>query len=169
MNVADACFSTVHDYPGGAEALGPRLGKLGTSLSAEVRMVPPGGAFSSDPKRSQAKLGVLDAVRIMQMTGDYRVLYAMAGELGHFPPMPMPNDLDAGMPCMQNMGEVCCAVGVLMEEVARDTADGKVTNPEYAAAVRQAGALVAAVQRLMRQLAAMNAEHRVAEAPGAAS
>lgn len=169
MNVADACFATVHDYPGGAEALGPRLGKLGTSLSAEVRVVPPGGSFSADPKRTQAKLGLLDAVRIMQMTGDCRILYAMAGELGHFPPMPMPAEQDDSTPCMQSMGEVCREVGVLMEEVSRDTADGKVTNPEYAAAARQACVLVAAVQRLMRQLATMNAAHRAEGTPGVAS
>ena len=158
MNVADACFATVHDYPGGAEALGPRLGKLGTSLSAEVRQVPPGGVFSADPKRSAAKLGLLDALRIMQLTGDCRMLYALAAELNHYPPMPMPCEGEGATLCMLTMADVCQQVGKLMEGVARDTADNIVTHPEYAAATRQAGVLVAAVQRLMKELARMRDE-----------
>jgi hypothetical protein len=74
MNILDAAYHTVHDYPGGASALAPRLGKSHATLSHEVR----------PPANSQAKLGLRDAQRIMALTGDYRILQAQAAELGFF-------------------------------------------------------------------------------------
>lgn len=64
MNLQDAAYHTVHDYPGGTSALAVRLGKHTTTLNHEVR--PPVG--------SSAKLGLVDAQRIMAMSGDHRIL-----------------------------------------------------------------------------------------------
>ena len=64
-SVLDAAYHTVHDYPGGAPALAARLGKRPAVLCHEVA---PG------PSNASAKFGLMDAMRIMAMTGDHRVL-----------------------------------------------------------------------------------------------
>jgi hypothetical protein len=156
MNTMDAAFAVAHDYDGGAKALGERMGLR--DLSDRV-----------NPALAHRLLGLGQAVRMQLLAKDYRVLYAMALELRHYPPVPMPDDADGCQPCLQKMGEVCREVGALMEEVSRDLSDDKVTDNELAAATRQAGKLVAAVQGLMGQLAAMNAVLKAQQSPLGAS
>ena len=157
MNVADACFALVHDYPGGAEALGPRLGKLGTSLSAEVRIAPPGGSCSADPKRTPAKLGVLDAVRVSQMANDLRILNAFAAELGCMV-VRLPQMDSAETPAAADVARVAQGFSDLMCGVASTLADRRVTDVELADVEREVGVLVATTQRLLSSLGRMNAE-----------
>lgn len=73
MTPLDAAFHAVHDYPGGAEALAPRLGKAPGTLCHEVR----------PPEGSKAKLGLLDAIKIAALTGDHRMLHSFAEVLGY--------------------------------------------------------------------------------------
>lgn len=72
MNVKDAAYHTVHDYPGGAEALAVRMGKKsGQMLINKV-----------NPNNDSHHLRLDEAVAMMGVTGDYRIAEAMAGELG---------------------------------------------------------------------------------------
>lgn len=145
MSVADAAYLTVHDYQGGAAALQVRLGK--TNLSAEV-----------SPNNPNAKLGLVDAVRVQAMTGDCRILYAMASELRHYPPMPMPAEADDGaQPCLQTLSETAKEFADLVAVIAAVAPDGEVTDNEMARVSKEHGELVVKLQALMRQLAAMNA------------
>lgn len=73
MTPLDAAYHVVHDYPGGAKALAPRLGKSHGHLCHEVR----------PPRESTAKLGLADALKISEMTGDHRILMAFAESLGY--------------------------------------------------------------------------------------
>ncbi|MDQ8022211.1 MAG: phage regulatory CII family protein [Moraxellaceae bacterium] len=72
MTPADAFFHTVHDYPGGAVSLAPRMG-----LSA--------GVLRNKANRNCSTNHVLleDADRAMALTGDFRVLHALAMAHGH--------------------------------------------------------------------------------------
>lgn len=142
--VLDAALNITRHYPGGASALGARMGK--TNLADEV-----------NPNLPRSKLGLCDAVTMQLLAGDYRVLYAMATELRHFPPVPMPSDVDGDMPCLATLAEVAREFAGLMGEVTADLADGKVTNRELAQALSQWQVLIARGQALMQQLAAMNA------------
>lgn len=161
MNVIDAAYSTVHDYPGGAEALGPRLGKRGTSLSAEVRpRQPVVHALDDGAAASGAKLGLLDALKVMQMTADYRMLYSMAAELHHFPPVPMPELEGSELPCAYAVSRVAAEFGLLMSEVAEDLRDGSVSDNELRRIEKAWGLLVASGQQLLQQLGRMNAQQR---------
>ena len=72
MNTADAAYSTVHDYPGGTESLGPRI-----AMSPGVLR----GKFN--PNNDRNVLSLDEASRIMGVTGDHRILQALAAEHGY--------------------------------------------------------------------------------------
>lgn len=145
MNIDDAAYHTVHDYPGGASALAPRLGKSSTTLCHEVR--PPVG--------SAAKLGLKDAQKMMALSGDHRILHAQAAELGHFM-VPLPALADSNgsadelAQLAREFGDVCTAVAAAM-------ADGKVSDNELRGLERQWGELVAAGQHMLQHFAQLNA------------
>ena len=64
MNVKDATHATVHDYPGGAESLAPRMGiKSPQVLRNKV-----------NPATDTHHLRLDEAVRMMAVTGDYRII-----------------------------------------------------------------------------------------------
>lgn len=152
MNVLDALYHTVHDFDGGAEALAVRLGKRGTSLCHEVR--PPVGGT--------AKAGLLDAVKIMEITHDYRTLHAMAARCG-FMAVPLPHlDDDAHADTTGFLAEVAKEFSDVMQVVAAGAADGAISDSELAALERQWGELVAAGVRLLGNFTAKNAEGRSA-------
>ena len=151
VNVLDAAYYTGRDYAGGADALGQRVGR--PNLSDEL-----------NPNRRSAKLGLQTAVDMQALSGDYRILYAMAAQLRHYPPLPMPEHAP-GEPCLQTLAAVAERFGVLMQELVTDLSDSKITDNELSTLRRRWGELVAEGQQLMQQLAAMNAALRE-KAPG---
>lgn len=155
MNVLDAAYHTVHDYPGGAEALAVRLGnKRGTSLSHEVR--PPAG--------STAKLGLLTAVEIMELSGDLRVLNAICARLNCAPPVPLPVAGEEEGCAAALAAEVARDFAELMGEVARDVADSVITDNELRRLERCFGELVAAGQRMLGHFQRLNVDAKPVEA-----
>lgn len=72
MNTADAAYSTVHDYPGGTESLGPRIAMSAAVLRGKV-----------NPNNDRNVLSLDEASRIMGVTGDHRILQALAAEHGY--------------------------------------------------------------------------------------
>ncbi|MFG6413817.1 phage regulatory CII family protein [Roseateles sp. DC23W] len=167
MNVADACNATVHEYEGGADSLGPRIGKRGTSLSAEVQVRSAAEvAAMLEAGRTVPKFGLLDAMKVMRLTGDLRVLNAMAVELGCMVVKLPALDDDEG-PAAAEVAEVARGFSDLMSGVVVSLADQRVTDRELREVDRQAGLLIATTQRLLASLARMNAVlHK--SAPGAA-
>ncbi|WP_180043695.1 MULTISPECIES: phage regulatory CII family protein [unclassified Acinetobacter] len=72
MNIIDAAYHTVHDYPGGATALAPRLGiKSPAVLNSKV-----------NPNTDTHHLSLLEATKMMAITNDYRILQSMNAHLG---------------------------------------------------------------------------------------
>lgn len=70
MNILDAAYNTVHDYPGGAAALAPRMGmKSAAVLNSKV-----------NPNTETHHLTLVEASKMMAMTGDFRVLQEMNAE-----------------------------------------------------------------------------------------
>ncbi|HEY5582568.1 MAG TPA: phage regulatory CII family protein, partial [Rhodoferax sp.] len=118
MNLLDAAYNTVHDYPGGAQSLAPRLGKSGTYLSAEVAAT------------GTAKLGLLDAEKITQLTGDLRILEAFATNCGQML-VPLPQELElTADDCMLRLALSTKEYAAFCIEVASDLADGKINDNE---------------------------------------
>lgn len=71
IDIFDAAYHTAHDYPGGAVALAARLGKNpGTFLN------------KLNPGCETHHLTLSEAVQIQSLSGDHRVLHAMAATLG---------------------------------------------------------------------------------------
>jgi hypothetical protein len=168
MSVAEACFSTVHDFPpSGAQTLGPLLGKRGTSLSAEVRLrTAEEIAALTAAGASVPKFGILDAMKTMQARGDLRILNAMAAELGCMVVKLPQLERDAA-PAASEVAQVAKGFSDLMVKVVKSLDDDKITDNELAEVERQVGVLVATTQQLLGSLGRMNAALR-ASAPDAA-
>ena len=71
MNTADAAYAVAHDYPGGTESLGPRMGMSAALLRNKV-----------NPNQSINHLTLAEAVRMSVVSNDKRIAIAFARELG---------------------------------------------------------------------------------------
>ncbi len=71
LNPLDAFYHTVHDYPGGCESLAPRMGYS----SAVLRNKANTNCATNKPLLE-------DAVKVMDLTGDLRVLHALCHRHG---------------------------------------------------------------------------------------
>ena len=146
MNIADAAYTAVHDYPGGALALAPRLGMSGSILSNKV-----------NPNINTHHLTLAEALRITTLTGDMRILHAMCSELHHMAiPLPTVGDEDV----MTAMTSTIAEFGDYLKAASDALADGKVTKLELRKIGKEMGDLMAQAGKLMHLLEAQEA-HRV--------
>lgn len=72
MNLIDAAHKTVHDYPGGSQSLGPRIDMSPAILRNKV-----------NPNNTTHHLTLAEADEIMSVTGDHRILHALAAQHGY--------------------------------------------------------------------------------------
>lgn len=82
MNTNDAANRTVKAYPGGAEALATRL----ITINDRGEEKPMSGAVlrnKINPNNGKNHLTLAEANEIMDLTGDHRILMAMAAEHGY--------------------------------------------------------------------------------------
>lgn len=132
----DAAFNAVHDYPGGAAALAPRLGKNATTLCHELT------------GQGTAKLGLLDAVKISKLTGSLAIVQAMCGELGGvFVPLVGSNDA-AGV---KGLGVAVREFGEMVGQYAEAIADGRVSANELQSIDREGLQAIASIVDLLNQ------------------
>lgn len=148
MSLRDAAFNTVHDYPGGAVSLAPRVGKTPSSLSHEVTAT------------GTAKLGLLDAEKIVILTGDLRILSAFATSCGQMlvplPPATALFDDD----CMLRLADTAREFGELCKEVGSDLVDGKISDNELKRINKESSELIASLHALVLSLSQRNAESK---------
>lgn len=71
MDIIDAAYHTAHDYPGGCASLAPRMGISKNVLQNKV-----------NPSQEFHKLSLAEAMQMQVITGDKRIINAMAEELG---------------------------------------------------------------------------------------
>lgn len=119
MNVSDAAHATVHDYPGGAISLGPRVGINPTVLNSKV-----------NPNTSTHHLGLLEAQRIMGRTGDHRILRAQNEELGYLPPIPRVSADISDAALLESYTKLISELGDFSTQFHLSLADGRVTKKE---------------------------------------
>ncbi|WP_312087619.1 phage regulatory CII family protein [Acinetobacter variabilis] len=120
MNITDAAYSTVHDYPGGANALAPRLGiKSPAVLNSKV-----------NPNTDTHHLTLAEASKVMAITGDFRILQSLNAEHGKvsidLPVIPECRDValtDLVLSIGMGGGDVCAVFREMM-------ADGRITQGE---------------------------------------
>src|SRR5690606_19490891 len=115
MNVLDAFYHTVHDYPGGAESLAPRMGMTPAILNNKA-----------DPKKEHNKPLLVDADNIMGLTGDFRILQALNHKHGYL--MVKAPDADAtasDMAVLEHVVGLGVANGKFMQTINAALADGR--------------------------------------------
>ncbi|USF88764.1 phage regulatory CII family protein [Candidatus Endoriftia persephonae] len=129
--VQEAAWRTVHEFrkgmKGGAEALGPMLGKSAGTLSNEV-----------NPESSSHKLGLEDAIILQLMAQDYRLLHAFSHTLHHIS-IQLPDAEPVGdVELLDKFSAWQAKMGCTCEVIHQSLADHRVTLTE-ARAIKTAG------------------------------
>lgn len=121
-NVLDAAFHTAHDFPGGVPALAQRMAPMSPNvLNKKV-----------DPNVDSHHLRLDESVKMQSITGDFRILHAMAFTLNHVA-IPLPKITDASdMELLDGFMEIVRELGELTNEFQESWADGRITKKELA-------------------------------------
>lgn len=135
-SILDAAYHVVHDYPGSAPSLAPRLNKSPTTLCHEVTAT------------GTAKLGLLDAVKVSDLSGDLRILQAWATHAGQML-VPLPTLARQSDECLARVSSTAKEFSDLLAAASTSLADGQVSDNELGRIEREAGELFAAVHALM--------------------
>lgn len=143
MSLLDAAYDVVHEYPGGAAALAVRMKKSYTTLCHEVTAT------------GSAKLGLLDAKKISDFSGDMRILQAWAGEAGQML-VPLPVLGDGSDECLARAADAAKEFSDLLGVVSAGLADGTVSDNELDRVQREATQLFAAVHALLASVQQRN-------------
>jgi hypothetical protein len=119
MNVLDAFHQTVHGSPGGCEALAVRLGMQAAVLRNKA-----------NPNHNHHKPMLDDADRVMGITGDYRILHALAQNHGYVCVKVEEGASASDMAVLEMVTKVWATNGVVGAEINQALADGRITLPE---------------------------------------
>ena len=120
MNTVDAAYHTVHDYPGGSESLGPRVGISPAVLRNKV-----------NPNNETHRLTLAEAVRLVDMTDDDRILKAWARARGFMLVKP-PTGHSCDMAVLEQVVGLGIANGQFMASIHDALAVGRITRDEIA-------------------------------------
>lgn len=122
MDVLDAFFHTVDEYPGGASSLGPRMGMSGAVLSNKANI-----------NNTSNKPLLVDADRAMGLTGDFRILQALAHKHGFLlVKAPEADICESDMSVLETVVSLGVANGAYLQTVNAALADGKIDKREIA-------------------------------------
>lgn len=148
MNVDDAAYAVVHDYPGGADSLAPRMGKNKSPVVLRSKV---------NPRSDSHHLTLREAVAITVLTDDDRILQAFAQECGRMVlPLPSADDTQASdMAVLELVVSVMAGQGDLGGTIHRALADGRLTRIEFAQIEDAANVAQRRIAALMRRLAGM--------------
>lgn len=143
LSVRDAAFHTVHDYPGGCTPLAARMGINPQTLAHKV-----------NPKdQNRYALNLEESLRVQALSGDCRILHAMARELGFVALQLDPLDDESVNNCItaavQEFGE-------LLRTVGESLSDQKVTDRELSQIDAALGNVMNRANALRARLGEMN-------------
>jgi hypothetical protein len=145
----DAAYHVVHDYaPDGAASLAPRMGKSSTTLCHEVK----------PPPSSMAKLGLVDAVKITDLTGDLRILHAFAEAVGHQAVKVDMPEADSDTDFHADFARFAKETSEALAAVSIAIADKRITENELRACEKEIGDIAPAACSLLARLRALAAE-----------
>lgn len=149
--IEDAAYNTVHDYPGGAEALAPRMGKSAKVLDSKV-----------NPKVWTHHLTLHEAVQIMGLTGDHRMLRAICRHLGYLDPIrAVVYEGIADEQLLELVAAVHSETGDVSRSLVAALADGRVTQREFESFDEQTIEAMTALAELRDRLRGMVVEDPV--------
>lgn len=144
MNVHDAAHATVHDYPGGAASLAPRLGMQQAVLNSKV-----------NPNTHTHHLSLTEAMRVMAMTGDHRILRAQCDELGYLPPIPRLEVAVSDAALLETYTRLMAELGDFSREFHAALADGQLSHAEIDRMQDEMMEFMAAGEQLMQRARAI--------------
>lgn len=121
MNVPDSAYHTVHDYKGGSAALAVRLGIKGGEAVLNSKV---------NPNTNTHHLRLDEAVKLMALTNDYRILQSMAFELGFICIRLPESSTDQELSVMNHVLELGQSKGDLCATIKEIFEDGVVTKAE---------------------------------------
>lgn len=143
MNYKDAFYKTVHDFPGGCEALAQRLGYTAGLLRNKA-----------NPNSTSNVLTVDDASRVMELTGNYEFLDALCRQHGF-----VCTKLDEAPPCdmavLESVTGLWAALGGFGSEIHQALADGQVDAKEVAAVDKKMFAVLQEAMQLRSRFKGM--------------
>lgn len=135
MNVADAAHKTVSAYPGGSESLAPRIGMSAAVLRSKA-----------NPNCTTHRLALDEADELMGVTGDFRILHALAANHG-FTLQRIESDASSNVFAAHLAAT--SGQGDLASVLAAALADGDVSRNEASAIARAGSELQAAIVHLV--------------------
>ena len=118
MNHLDAFYQTVHDAPGGCEAIAPRMGMSAAILRNKA-----------NPNAAANKPTLDDADRLMAVTNDYRILEAMCANHG-FTLTKIEEQAPSDMSVFESMTSILAKFGEYSQQVHQAFADGRLEKRE---------------------------------------
>lgn len=145
MNVSDAAYDTVHAYPGGSVTLAARLGMSDAVLRGKV-----------NPNNDRNHLTLDEANRIIGLTGDHRILHALAAEHGY---TLQRTEGEEGSCVVTALLALVSAQGAMSQAVSDSIADGKITPNEAAAIARVCAEVQATAATLASSARAASEAH----------
>lgn len=154
MTPKDAFFATVHDYPGGCESLAPRMvsrdenGNLRAMSAAVLRNKANTNCHTNHPTLD-------DADRVMGITGDYRILHALAANHAH---VCLPVDHDTApsdLAVLELVTHVWRSHGNVGAAVDAALADGRITAAEVAGIREAIYSNIATLQQMLGRIEAL--------------
>lgn len=122
MNISDAAYAVVHDYPGGSESLGPRVGIDPAVLRNKVNQA-----------NTTHHLRLDESVRLQGVSGDHRICRAMNEELGYLPPIPRVDFAVSDSSLLETYTRLMAELGDFSGKFHVALSDGNLTMKEVAA------------------------------------
>lgn len=138
MDVRDAAYHCVHDYPGGVPSLAPRVGMNVNTLMNKVAL-----------NNTTHHLTLLEATKIQAVANDKRIVAAMARTLGG---VFISLEADSLHTTMEQVMHMAKEFGDVLQAVNDAVTDGMVTQNEMLACERQAAELQAAINGVLAVL-----------------
>lgn len=140
MNLNDALYHAVHDYPGGVAALAARMGLKASTLYS-----------MANPREDAHPWSMQRVMQVAAMTGDHRIAHAICEACGGvFIPLGKPADGAAG--AYQRMVSAAAAFGDVARAFENAMKDGRITPRERDAIANQGYESISATADFLAQL-----------------
>lgn len=141
MNYKDAFHRTVHEAPGGCEALAVRLGYTAGLLRNKA-----------NPNSTTNVLTMDDASRVMEITENYDVLHALARQHG-FVLTKIDEQPASDMAVLESVTDIWKSLGEVGTQVHTALADGRIDQREVRSIEK---AIFVSIRPMMELLARLN-------------
>ena len=141
MNYKDAFHRTVHEAPGGCEALAVRLGYTAGLLRNKA-----------NPNSTTNVLTMDDASRVMEITENYDVLHALARQHG-FVCTKIDEQPASDMAVLESVTDIWKSLGEVGTQVHTALADGRIDQYEVRSIEK---AIFVSIRPMMELLARLN-------------